>query len=293
MTHAGLPLRPSARMRRRSAVNRLMEGVGTIAALVAVSLLAIVVVSVFRRGGGEISWGFLTKAPAGYGLPGRGIASALVGTLLLVLLATAMALPVGVLAAIYMTELAPRQISGVFRVALDVLNGMPSIVLGIFVYGLIVVAHGQSGLAGAFALAIIMLPLVARSTQEVLRLVPSTLREGGLALGAERWRTVVGLILPTTFGGIITGTVLAVARAAGETAPLLFTSSIISTPGVTWNPLHALASIPFTIFQLSESPDPADHRRAWAAALVLIAFVLLASLAARALLARTRRKLAR
>jgi phosphate transport system permease protein len=137
-----------------------------------------------------------------------------------------------------------------------------------------------------------MLPLVARSTQEVLLLVPGSLREAGLALGASRWRTVLGVILPTSLGGVLTGTVLAVARAAGETAPLLFTSSIFATT-VTTDPRQALPNIPVTIFTLSESPDPADHQRAWAAALVLLAFVLVASLVARAALARSRRKLAR
>ena len=140
--------------------------------------------------------------------------------------------------------------------------------------------------------AIIELPLVARATQEVLLLVPATLREASLALGVPRWRTVLGVVLPTTFGGIVTGTVLAVARAAGETAPLLFTTSIAANV-VSWDPKQPLLSIPLAIFQLSESSDPADHARAWALALVLITFVLITSLAARALLHRSRRKLER
>jgi phosphate transport system permease protein len=137
-----------------------------------------------------------------------------------------------------------------------------------------------------------MLPLVSRATQEVLALVPSSLREGALALGASRWRTVLGVILPTSFGGIITGTVLAVARAAGETAPLLFTTSIAAN-AVTWKASEPVLSIPIAIFQLSESPDPADHARAWALALVLISFVLITSLGARAFLLHSRRKLER
>ena len=134
--------------------------------------------------------------------------------------------------------------------------------------------------------------LVARATQEVLALVPPTLREGALALGASRWRTVLGVVLPTSVGGILTGTVLAVARAAGETAPLLFTTSIVANT-VTWDPRQPMLSIPLSIFQLSESPDPADHARAWALALVLLSFILVASLTARTLLARSRRKLER
>ena len=285
-------LTPSRRTRRRKLVNLLMEMLATLAAIAAVAVLAVVVISVGRRGASALSWDFFTKTAATFGQSGGGVANALVGSLVLVAVATAIALPVGVLVAIYVSEFAPRVVGDAVRLALDVLNGLPSIVIGIFVFGLLVLGHGQSALAGSFALAIIMLPLIARATQEVLALVPATLREGALALGAPRWRTVLGVILPTTVGGIITGTVLAIARAAGETAPLLFTSSIAAN-AVDWNPHHALLSIPLAIFQLSESPDPADHARAWALALVLIAFVLLTSLAARALLSRSRRKLER
>jgi phosphate transport system permease protein len=137
-----------------------------------------------------------------------------------------------------------------------------------------------------------MLPLVARATQEVLALVPSTLREAGLALGVSRWRTVVGVVLPTSFGGVLTGATLAIARAAGETAPLLFTCSV-TTMYTNWDPRNALQTIPLTIFQYLESPSPDDHEKAWAAALVLMAFVLLTSLLSKAILARSRRKLAR
>jgi phosphate transport system permease protein len=290
--HEPLSLRPSRGLRRRRIVNRLMESLGTLAALLAVAVLGLVVASVALKGAGALSLDFFTKTPATFGQPGGGIEHAIVGSLIIVALATAMAVPVGILVALFLTEFAPPKLAGVVRTALDVTNGLPSIVVGVFVYGLLVVGHTQSGLAGAFALAIIMLPLVARSTQEVLLLVPGSLREAGLALGASRWRTVLGVILPTSLGGVLTGTVLAVARAAGETAPLLFTSSIFATT-VTTDPRQALPNIPVTIFTLSESPDPADHQRAWAAALVLLAFVLVASLVARAALARSRRKLAR
>jgi phosphate transport system permease protein len=173
---------------------------------------------------------------------------------------------------------------------LDVLNGVPAIVIGIFVYGLFVLGHGQSALAGSFALACLMLPLVARSTMEVLVLVPSSLREAGLGLGVPRWRTTLSIVLPQTIGGIVTGTTLAVARVAGETAPLLFTSSIVGTQ-LHWNPHHALQTVPVAIFELSESADPQDHARAWAAALILLLFILFASLGARWLATRNRRRL--
>jgi phosphate transport system permease protein len=278
------------RYRRRRIVNRVMEVVATLAAFVAVAVLAIVVVSVAKRGAGAISWDFFTKPQALFGQPGGGIANAIVGTVLLVLMAGAMALPVGVLTAIYLTEFAPRGVAVPIQVVIDVLAGLPTIVIGIFVYALLVIGHTQSGIAGAFALAIIMLPLIARATQEVLLLVPSTLREASLALGVRRWRTVLGVILPSSVGGILTGTVLAVARAAGETAPLLFTSSIFANT-VQTDVTKPLPNIPVLIFTYSEQPDPALHEQAWAAALVLMAFVLVASLAAKALLARSRRKL--
>jgi phosphate transport system permease protein len=279
------------RARRRRLTNRLMEVLATVAALIAVAVLAIVVVSVARRGAGALSWDFFTKPQALFGQPGGGIANALVGTGLLVLLATGMALPVGVLTAVYLTEFAPKRVSVPVQVVLDLLAGLPTIVVGIFVYALLVIGHTQSGYAGAFALAVIMLPLVARATQEVLLLVPGTLREASLALGVRRWRTVLGIILPSSVGGILTGTVLAVARAAGETAPLLFTSSIFAN-SVSTDVTKALPNIPVLIFTYSEQPDPTLHEQAWAAALVLMAFVLLASLAAKALLARNRKKLA-
>jgi phosphate transport system permease protein len=279
-----------SRYRRRKLVNRTMEVLATLAALLAVGVLVLVVASVAVRAAGALSWDFFTQPQALFGQPGGGIANAIVGTLLLVVMATAMAVPVGVLAAIYLTEFAPRRFAMAVQVVIDVLAGLPTIVIGIFVYALLVIGHTQSGVAGAVSLAIIMLPLVARSTQEVLLLVPSSLREASLALGVPRWRTVLGVILPSSVGGILTGTVLAVARAAGETAPLLFTTSIFVN-SVQTDVTKALPNIPVLIFTYSEQADPALHEQAWAAALVLMFFVLLASLVAKALLARSRRKL--
>ncbi|MFL5980274.1 MAG: phosphate ABC transporter permease PstA [Gaiellaceae bacterium] len=279
-----------SRYGRRKLLTRTMEIVATLAALIAAAVLVIVVVSVAMRGAGALSWDFFTKPQALFGQPGGGIANALVGTLLLMVLATAMALPVGVLSAIYLTEFAPRRVAVSIQVVIDVLAGLPTIVIGIFVYALLVIGHTQSGIAGAVALATIMLPLITRATQEVLLLVPPTLREASLALGIPRWRTVLGVILPSSVGGILTGTVLAVARAAGETAPLLFTTSIFANT-VQTDVTKALPNIPVLIFTYSEQADPALHEQAWAAALVLMAFVLIASLAAKGLLARSRRRL--
>jgi phosphate transport system permease protein len=239
-----------------------------------------------------LSWDFFTKPPALFGQPGGGISSAIIGSLLIVAIATAIALPLGVLIAIYLTEFAPRSVARPIQLVLDVLNGLPTIITGIFVFGVLVIDHGQSAYAAGIALSIVMLPLVARAAQETLLLVPSALREGSLALGVSRWRSVVGVILPTTFGGILTGAVLAIARAAGETAPLLFTCSIFN-PAVSTDVTQALPNIPVLIFTYSEQPDTALHQQAWGAALVLMIFVLVASLLAKALLARSRRKLGR
>jgi phosphate transport system permease protein len=275
---------------RRRAVNRLMELLAWLAAAVAVAILGVVVWSVARRGAGALNLDLITKVPVpfNFGNVPSGLANAFAGTLVIVGLATLMALPVGILVAVYVNEFARPVVRTVVGLALDVLNGVPAIVIGIFVFGLFVVGHGQSGYAGAFALACLMLPLVARSTIEVLALVPNALREASLALGVPRWRTTLSIVLPQTLGGIVTGTVLAIARVAGETAPILFTSSVGVGTLVHWNAHHALQTVPVAIFELSESADPADHAQAWAAALVLLLFILVVNLVARTLAARTR-----
>ncbi|MFL5923080.1 MAG: phosphate ABC transporter permease PstA [Gaiellaceae bacterium] len=285
-----LSLRGDGRTRRRRFANKAAEGVALAAALAAIAILAIVVLSVAKRGFSELSFGFLTEDLPLFGQPGGGIAPLIVGSALLVGISTLIALPLGVLTALFVTEFAERHVASGIQLTLDLMNGLPSIILGVFIFGLLVAGHTQSGYAGGIALSIVMLPLIARSAQEVLRLVPTAHREGALALGASRWRTVLGVVLPSALGGILTGTVLAIARAAGETAPLLFACSIYATT-VQWNPAHALPNIPVQIFIWSESADPNDHKRAWAAALVLLLFVLATSLLGRAALARSRKKL--
>ena len=290
MLEPTINLRGGRNTQRRRAVNRLAESGSTIAALAAVFILGLVVWSVAKRGASELSWGFLTKDLPLYGTPGGGIAPLIVGSAILVGVATAIALPFGVCIAVFLQEFASSRLRAPIQLAIDLMNGMPSIILGVFVYGLFVYGGVQRGWAGSVALSIIMLPLITRSTQEVLRLVPASHREGALALGASRWRTVLGVVLPSALGGIMTGTVIAIARAIGETAPLLFVSSIFGT-GITWDPRQALPNFPVQILIWSESDDPADHRRAWASALVLLLFVLVTSLIARLALARTRKKL--
>lgn len=261
-----------------------------LSALLACAMLFLVLGTVLQKGVSQLDLSFFTKAKPLFGQKG-GIADALVGSALIVGLSAAFAVPVAVLVAIYISEYARPRAAALFRTVLDVLNGVPAIVVGIFIYGLLVVGGSQSAVYAALALAILMLPMVARATQEVLALVPRSLREASLALGIPRWRTVYSVVLPTAIGGILTGVVLAVARVSGETAPLLFTSSIITGTGVSTDVGHALQSLPLSIFEFSESPSPDDHAAGWAAALVLIAFVLLMNVLAKMFAARKRRQL--
>jgi len=282
------------RMRRRRVVNALVEGLATVAALLAVAVLVVVVGSVVKRGWGALNVDFFTKTPAlysGFGpRPESGIENAIIGTLIIIGLAILMALPVAVLTAIYLNELAPRKLASVLALAFDVLNGVPAIVLGIFVFVFVVVGHGQAAWKASFALAILMVPMIARATQEVLALVPSSLREASLALGAAKWRTTLSVVLPQAVGGIVTGASLATARAAGETAPLLFTSALYND-SVGYDPRQPLASIPMFIFTSAEQADPVLHEQAWGAAAVLIGIILIASLIARAFADRSRRRM--
>lgn len=277
-------------LRRRNRVNKVVEIGSIVAAVLAVGVLVIVVGSVFLKGVSALSWHFLTTPTALFGESGGGISNAIVGSAIIVGIAAAIAIPIGILIAIYTTEFAPPRIAHPVRFALDVLNGVPTIITGIFVYGLLVVGHKQSGFAASVALAIVMLPIVARTAQEVLTLVPGTLKEAAHALGIAPWRSTVRITIPTAAGGLITGSLLAVARVAGETAPIILLSSIVGQ-GVLTNPGEALASIPYFIFQASESPKPEAHTEAWAAALVLIAFVLALNIVARAFYARSRKRM--
>ncbi len=277
-------------LKRRKRVSAIVGAASTVAALLAVAILLIVVGSVLLKGVGALSLHFLTTPTALFNESGGGISNAIVGSAIMVGLAALMAIPVGLLVAIYTTEFAPARIAHPIRFVLDVLNGVPTIITGIFVYGLLVAGNHQSGFAASLALAIVMLPIVARTAQEVLSLVPATLKEAAHALGIAPWRATVRVTLPTAAGGLLTGALLAVARVAGETAPLILLSSIFAQ-GVLTEPSEALASIPIFIFQASESPSPEAHTQAWAAALILIAFVLVLNIVARAFYARSRKRM--
>jgi len=284
------PLRARGRARRRLITNRIAQAVAVAAAFGAVAVLAIVVVNVVQKAIPALNLDLFTQVQATFGQSGGGIKNAIVGSAIITALATAFAVPIGVMVAIYVSEYAHEQVRRYVRLALDILNGVPSIIIGIFVYGLLVVGSGQAAWKASFALAVIMLPLVSRATIEVLSLVPSSLREASLALGVAKWRTVLFVILPTARGGILTGSTLAMARAAGETAPLLFTTSIFLNAVVT-DPRQPMATLPFTIFTYSEAADTNLNNQAWAAAFILMMFVLVTSLTARYLLARSERKL--
>jgi phosphate transport system permease protein len=279
----------SAGLRRRKLAEKALAGVAVASALVAVGILVLVLGTVIHKGLSQLSLDFFTKARPLFGQEG-GIADALVGSALVVGMAMLIAIPVSILVAIFMSEYAGPRLSVALRIVLDVLNGVPAIVVGIFVFGLLVVGRGQSAIFGAFSLAVLMLPMVARATQEVLEIVPRSLREASLALGVTRWRTTVSVVLPTAIGGILTGVVIAVARVAGETAPLLFTSSIAANQ-ISTDVTHALPTLPVTIFVFSESPDPGEQSAGWAAALVLILFVLVLNVLAKVFAGRKRRRL--
>jgi phosphate transport system permease protein len=284
------PLTPTGNLGRRERVSRFVQVAATTAALFAVALLIDVVYEVAHRGAGALSLDFLTKSETN-----GGIANALIGTLVIVALAALIAVPIAVLTGIYLTEFAARGsvVARALKLVLDLLQGLPTIIVGVVVYGLIVVAEGKmTGFAASIALSIVMLPLIARASQEVLLLVPGNLREAADSLGVERWRAVIGVILPAAIGGIATGAILSIARAAGETAPLLLTDSIFNPSVTQLSPFgHGVPNIPIYIWTTYDLPSPEALTRAWGAAFVLLVFILLANIGARLLLARSRAKM--
>ena len=288
------PLTPSGNLRRRRVVDRIVQVVATTAAVVAVAVLVIITYDVAAHGLSALSLGFVIHNPQG--LTGGGIANALLGTLMIVAAAAVIAVPLGILTGLYLTEFAgARSRTGrTLKLALDMMQGLPTIVVGLFVYGLIVIPqHRESGFAGAVALSIVMLPLMARASQEVLLLVPGSLREAADALGVNRWRTVLTVILPAAVGGLVTGAILAIARAAGETAPLLICDAIYNPTATTFNLFHGVPSVPMYIYTTFDLPLADAVARTWAAALVLMIFILLANIGARLVLARSRTKMGR
>jgi phosphate transport system permease protein len=284
-------LRPSGNLRRRQLTSRLFVGFTIAAAGLAVAVLLILVYYVVKNGASQLSLSFLTSqlpAPGGI-VPGGGMGPALAGTAEVILIATIIAFPVGVLTAIYLSEFASRRIGRVLTTALEQMAGVPTILVGVFVFGLVVAHFGQSAIAAGLALAIVEVPLIARASIESLRRVPGTLREAADALGVARWRTILGVILPTASNGIVTATILAVARAAGETAPVLLTCDVF---GQTYqlDPRHSMATVPVEILQLLLSGTTSAVQKAWGMAFVLMAAILLINIGARVWLRRSERK---
>jgi phosphate transport system permease protein len=269
----------------RKSLNILMLTLTGIAAFSVVSVLFLILGYLIWHGGSSLSWNFFTQLPKPVGETGGGMANAIVGSLKLLLLAALIGLPVGLMAGVYLAEFGGHTFSFVIRYTTDLLNGVPSIVIGIFAYSLVVLPVKHfSTLAGGFALGIMVIPITVRSTEEFLRSVPGTLREGAMALGASKWKTIATVVLPAASGGILTGMLLALARVAGETAPLLFTafSNRFWSPGWT----QPIASLPVMIFTYAIAPYDDWHRQAWAAGLVLLGLVLLANLGCRLALNR-------
>lgn len=266
----------------RQITSALMLGLCWLALGLGVAALIAVLAYILIQGVGAVTPAFFIDTPRPVGETGGGMGNGIVGTGILVVIATIFGLPLGVGAGIYLAEHPAGRASTAIRFTADVLTGVPSIAIGLFAYELLVVPFKTfSAVAGGFALGVIMLPVVTRTTEEMIRLVPMSLREAGLALGVPRWKVTWMVILPSAMGGIITGALLAVARVAGETAPLLFTA--FGNQFWNLNPLQPTAAMSLQIFTYAIAPYPDWHRQAWAGALVLVALILILSLGARVL----------
>ncbi|HEY3131171.1 MAG TPA: phosphate ABC transporter permease PstA [Acidobacteriota bacterium] len=251
----------------------MMDAVTGLCAATVIGVLAVILGYIIADGARSLSLGFLVNTPKPVGEAGSGIANAIVGSLLLVAIASTLGLPVGMMAGIYLSEFGSGKFGDALRFLIDTLTGVPSIVIGVFVWTVMVRPMGHfSALAGGVALGIMMMPIVARTTEEMLRLVPSQLREAALALGAPRWRVSLGVVLRTAASGVATGSMLAIARVAGETAPLLFTALGLNYLSTDLN--QPMASLTVQIFYYATSPYDEWHSMAWAATLVLIAMIL-------------------
>jgi phosphate transport system permease protein len=272
----------------RKAKSKLFVGFCTLSVLLALVPVALIFFYVIREGVTSLNLDFLTHMPKPVGEEGGGMANAIVGTLIITGLGSLLAIPIGVMSGVYVSEFAGSRLASAVRFAADTLNGVPSIVIGVFVYTVAVLPFKQfSALAGGLALGVMMIPIIARSTEELLLLVPAITREGALALGATRARAVFTVVLPAVLPGIITGVVLALARIAGETAPLLFTS--FNNRFFTTKLTQPIASLTVMVFTYAIAPYEDWHRQAWAGALVLVGMVALCSVLARVATRRLRR----
>jgi phosphate transport system permease protein len=273
-------LAPRRSIRARRARSAVMVGLTVLAAILATLPLIFILALLIKQGASSLNWAFFTEMPKPVGETGGGMANAMVGTMMLILVASAIGLPIGIGAGLYLAEHRHDRLAWVVRFLSDVLNGLPSIVVGIFAWQFLVRPVKQfSALAGGIALAVMMVPLVTRATEEMIKLVPDSLREAALALGYPRWRTSLTVVLRTALPGIVTGALVAVARIAGETAPLLFTA--FGNQFWSTSLTQPISALPLQIFSYAISPYEEWHALAWAGSLVLLALVLVISLIAR------------
>ncbi len=265
---------------RRKWTDRLFALLCGTACLLSVTVLGLLLGYVLYRGATAINWDFFTKLPVPVGETGGGIANAIVGTLILVSLASVIGIPVGLATGLYLAEYGGSRFAALVRYLTDVLNGLPSIVMGIFAYALLVLPmKGFSAFAGGVALSLLMIPVIVRTTEEVVKLVPNDLREGALALGIPRWKVILRIVLSTAKGGLVTGVVLAIARIMGETAPLIFTA--FGNPFWETNIFQPMAAMTIQIYSYSISAYEDWHAKAWAGAFVLVGMSLIINVVAR------------
>jgi phosphate transport system permease protein len=274
-----------SRLAWRNFVNKVMLSLTAVCTLLTVSTLILILGYLIWNGGKSLNWAFFTQLPKGPGEVGGGMANAIVGTAKLVGLASAIGIPIGFIAGIYLSEFGGVTFPFIIRYVADLLNGVPSIVVGIFAYAIVVLPLKHfSAWAGSVALAVMLIPVVVRNTEQFLQGVPQSLREGALSLGASKWRTIVTVVVPASISGILTGIILGVARIAGETAPLIFTSFGNQFWSSGFN--EPTSSLPVMIYNYAISPYDDWHRQAWAAGLVLLALVLVSNILARGILGR-------
>lgn len=265
--------------RVRRFTNVMMLGLTGLATLIALVPLAWIIIEVITRGSQSLTWDFLTQTFKPTSMGGGGVLHSIVGTLILIGLASLFSIPVGILGAFYVVRNPNTTLGLAVRFGTDVLSGLPSIVVGLFVYAIMVAGRTYSAISGAVALAIMMLPIVLRTTEEMLKLVPSSMREASLGLGAPEWKTSLNIMLPAALTGVVTGLMLAVARVSGETAPLLFTaqgSNVLST-----SLDRPIASLPLTLFKYAVDPDKTRNAQSWAIALIIMVTVLVLNIGAR------------
>jgi len=275
----------TSRNQRRRIVNNVMLTLTGVCAFLTVSTLFLILGYLVYNGGKSVDLNFFTQLPRSPGELGGGMANAIVGSAEVIVLASLIGLPIGFLAGVYLSEFGGKTFGFMVRYTADLLNGVPSIVIGVFVWTIVVVPmHGFSALAGGIALSLMLIPISARSTEQFLQEVPRALREGSLALGASKWRTIASVIVPAASKGILTGMILGVARISGETAPLLFTAlnNQFWSTGLT----QPTATLPVMIYTRAVAPYDDWHRQAWAAGLVLLTLVLVANILARTIMAR-------